>query len=287
MMNIRLLVVVSFLLANIMKSHGETCPQEIHQKLDLILQLLENQLEETGHCKEVVNANEEKEEKEKDLVCFTNENLEKIVAKTKLTQENYLTAADNGLDRRTPLGQQFKDFLHMYPNGKMTWKDFEYGWTPKIGNETVEKLGEHLLRIYDSDRDCSSDFMEYTLTDHIFNYGSAEELFARIFRAFDMDADGFVGYQEMDRIVKAMSIPIYDWIKDTVDDEYVKQALIQMDKNYDGVVSQIEFVKPITKKDYFQSFFIDIIFKMLVSGPNSGPRGSQLGLLTIGNGIGK
>jgi len=250
----------------------------MNQKLDRILHLLE---EKTGNCKEVVNTNEDKEAKEKGLVCFTNEKLENIVAKTELTQEDYRTAHENGLDAHTPFGKQFDDFLVIYPKGKFTWKDFAGDWAHSMGWETVmtRKLGEHLLRIYDSDRDCLSDFTEYMLTQNIFNYGSADEVFAQIFRAFDVDADGLASYKEVERILKAMSIPIHEKFRYAVDDEFVKNSFDQMDKNNDGNVSKEEFLKPITRKDHFRSCFIDIIFKMLFGGPGAGPRGSELGLL--------
>ena len=79
--------------------------------------------------------------------------------------------------------------------------------------------------------------------------GSLEDKIQFIFNIYDMDCDGYISNGELFKVLKMM---VENNLKDTELQQLVDRAIIQLDKDYDGMISYKEFyegVKDINIKE--------------------------------------
>jgi len=254
--------------------------KETKEQLDEIKKLLKKNLEEKDLCsKDVSNVIDEEE---KTLVCFTEENLPKNGSKKnklaiwkELKDEDITALRKIGFDVKA----NFDNFLRSYPNGKMTWKDFEGMMTkaqPQGQNDGV-KMGEHMFRMYDSNKDCYTDFTEFLYLMHIMGSGTADEVFTRIYRVFDMNMDLLVTMKEMTSLMKDMYGLHNSEENKVAADKLATKAFAEMDKNKNGKVTKDEFVTAIKGQEEVSKMLTLKIMEIFLDD-NDDTRRKQLGL---------
>merc|ERR1719509_109723 len=153
-------------------------------------------------------------------------------------------AGTSGMDP-TQVQQKFDDFVRAYPNGKISKKHFKTLISeallmsealPKT-KDKMEKLTNHIFRVYDSNNDGYIDFVEFMVVYHVMTQGSIEDIYGKIFRLFDVNGDGTITIQEMQRLVKDLCELIR-----TTPDEIAMGVFKEMDTNEDKKISKEEFI---------------------------------------------
>lgn len=144
--------------------------------------------------------------------------------------------------------QKFDDFVITNPNGKVSKKHFKMLMSeilPTI-EDKMEKLGNHIFRVYDLNNDGYIDFIELMVVYHVMTGDSFENVLGSIFRLFDENGDATISIKEMQRLIKdlyqllvANQNPqkgLKSW------DKIAMEVFKEMDKNEDKKISMEEFI---------------------------------------------
>jgi len=161
--------------------------------------------------------------------------------------------------------QKFDDFVITNPNGKVSKKHFKMLMSeilPTI-EDKMEKLGNHIFRVYDLNNDGYIDFIELMVVYHVMTGDSFENVLGSIFRLFDENGDGTISIKEMQRLIKDLYQLLVanqnpdGWSLSSqllqVDpqevmtqlkswDEIAMEVFKEMDKNGDKKISMEEFI---------------------------------------------
>jgi len=166
-------------------------------------------------------------------------------------------AETSGMDP-SKIQQKFDDFVQAYPNGKISKKHFKKFMAQALPHisDKMEKLGNHIFRVYDLNNDGYIDFIEFLVVYHVMTEGSKEDVLGRIFRLFDVNGDGTISFKEMQRLVKDLYKLIVGQFfaqqtDKTTPDEIVKEVFKEMDKNEDKKISKEEFITACLAKGWF------------------------------------
>jgi len=171
-------------------------------------------------------------------------------------------ATTSGMDP-TKVQQKFDNFVRAYPNGKVSKTHFKTLMSESLlmsealpkTKQNMEKLTNHIFRVYDSNNDGYIDFVEFMVVYHVMTQGSHEDVFGKIFRLFDVNGDGTISIQEMQRLVKDLYALVHGTTQDEISmtrkmrdgnkDEWFGTATMvfkEMDTNEDKKISKEEFI---------------------------------------------
>ena len=147
----------------------------------------------------------------------------------------FLTS-QTGLTRRC-VEKEYRRFLKSNPTGVMEPACLKAMVKESLPGVDTSKLSDHIWRIYDTNLDHVVDFKEFVLADWTSRHGSAEENLRQIFRLFDVNSDGKVEREELDKVAKELGKV------GELKEEVVKAAFDEMDADSDGGVTQEEFIQ--------------------------------------------
>ena len=97
---------------------------------------------------------------------------------------------------------RFEQFCQKYPNGKIPKDEYISMLRTLFKNTDAERLEQYIFNVYDVDGDGSIDFKEFYLILFVLGGGTPEEKLGHIFRVFDLNHNGFVTRDEVNKIVK-------------------------------------------------------------------------------------
>ena len=192
-----------------------------------------------------------------------------------LSEEDMDYIASNTAISRENIEQQFKVFITNHPDGKISKKSFKTMMKACYPGANVEKLTKHIWRMYDSNNDGSIDFRELMMVIYlvfislgfclyffllnlqvlyIMSDGTPEQNLKQIFKIFDLNNDGKINLEEMNKITKDLS-KLFD------DDKNMAENIFkEMDENKDGEISEEEFIKAcLSQKKCSKRFTLKII----------------------------
>jgi Ca2+-binding EF-hand superfamily protein len=101
----------------------------------------------------------------------------------------------------------------------------------------LDGLATCIWRIYDTDLDGKISFREFLIALNTMKTGSAEENLRLIYRLFDVNSDGCVEKEELERVAKELSK------LGEVSEGTTQRAFIEIDTDMDGCLSLQEFVE--------------------------------------------
>jgi len=170
------------------------------------------------------------EEKSHPPLC-NQDSIDFIVEKTQATKEDVEAYQEN--------------FLQQYPDGKIDKKGFSAMMKTGFPDEDIDKLENHIFRMYDINNDGKVDFKEFMIVLTVISKGTPEENLEQIFRIFDVNNDGTISKKELHRLVK----DLYSLMgkEDNPDQETERTladgAFKEMDVDGDLKISKDEFVR--------------------------------------------
>jgi len=144
--------------------------------------------------------------------------------------------AQTGLTRGC-VEKEYRQFLKSNPSGVMEPSCLKALVQESLPGVDTSGLSDHIWRIYDTNLDHVVDFKEFVLADWTSRHGSAEENLRQIFRLFDINSDGKVEREELDKVATELSKV------GELKEEVVKAAFEEMDADRDGGVTQEEFIQ--------------------------------------------
>jgi len=146
---------------------------------------------------------------------------------------------------REEVEQQYKNFLHQYPNGKITRSSFKELMRKCYPAANLIKLEKHIFRMYDTNNDNHIDFREFMMVLYILSKGTPEQNLEQIFRIFDINNDHEISRSEMKKIVKDLFALLSSKEQQTAetDAKMADDAFTEMDVDKDGKVTKEEFIQ--------------------------------------------
>eukprot|EP00092_Neocalanus_flemingeri_P035967 GFUD01039161.1.p1 GENE.GFUD01039161.1~~GFUD01039161.1.p1 ORF type:complete len:195 (-),score=62.79 GFUD01039161.1:30-614(-) len=148
----------------------------------------------------------------------------------------------SGMDEKQ-VRDNFDAFIAEYPNGQMKPKVFRDMMTKVMPKKDASKMEKHVFRVYDANDDGLVGFAEFMVIYYVMSEGTPEDVLTKIFRVFDVNSDGCISMKEMARLIKDM----YGLLKTedpkiAAKDMIAKSAFAEMDQNMDGKVTTDEFI---------------------------------------------
>lgn len=145
------------------------------------------------------------------------------------------------------LRKWYKEFLVDFPNGALRMDDIKkiYGRQFPLGDATA--FAEYIFRRFDVNGDGWIDFKEIITALSVCRKGSLDEKLTRAFCMYDLDNNGFISRDEMQKIVKAI-YKMVGVVDESMSEKRVDDIFKKIDKNIDGKISMTEFIEG-TKND--------------------------------------
>ena len=163
--------------------------------------------------------------------------LEYLVNRTKFTREQIL--------------DYHQLFLQRCPSGRLSKSDFIHFYHKLLPSTSSETYCEFLFRAFDRlSADGCIQFDEYLLAIYIHsNSSTPREKLDWLYNAYDRDGDGFISYEEMNRIVHALCI-LHGIDREKQSAGYLSyQIMAILDLNNDDRISKQEFVHMLKDKE--------------------------------------
>ena len=162
-----------------------------------------------------------------------------------LSDEDLDFIANHTAVSRDQVDEQYENFLGKHPNGKITKNDFRNMMQACFPDHDTAKLESHIFRMYDKNGDGHIDFREFMIVLYVMSNGTPEENLKQIFRIFDINNDGTLSPQELDRLVKDLFQMFTKKDNPNRDshEALANNAFKEMDTNSDGKITQEEFVR--------------------------------------------
>jgi len=172
----------------------------------------------------------EQEEKTHPVLC-NQDSINYIVEKTQASKEDVEAYKAN--------------FLQKYPDGKIDKSGFSDMMKTGFPDQDIDKLENHIFRMYDVNNDGKIDFKEFMIVLTVISKGTPDENLEQIFRIFDVNNDGTISKKELRRLVKDLHSLMGK--EDNPDQETDKtladMAFKEMDVDGDSKISKDEFVR--------------------------------------------
>jgi len=160
-----------------------------------------------------------------------------LTPKPKLSEEEIEFLVSQTEMSREKIEASYKQFLRSHPSAVMDLKSLRALLKESFPGLELEGLATCIWRIYDTDLDGKISFREFLIALNTMKTGTAEENLRLIYRLFDVNSDGFVEKEELERVAKELS-KLGEVTEDTT-----QRAFIEMDTNMDGGLSLQDFVE--------------------------------------------
>ena len=100
-----------------------------------------------------------------------------------------------------------------------------------------------MIDVFDKNKDGKISFTEFVSgLSSLHSDGPLEDKVKFVFNIYDMDGDGFISNGELFKVLKMM---VGTNLKDTELQQLVDRTIIQLDKDFDGMISSREFCEGI------------------------------------------
>ena len=137
--------------------------------------------------------------------------------------------------------QWWGSFQQECPGGKMTRDQLIDLCKKVMPNMDVEEFGDHLMRVFDTDKDGYINFRELLLGLSSSSQKNEKDKLKNIFKIFDIDGNKEITFGEIVTVLKASHGALYsEEDKEAIEDK-AGELMQKLDKNQDGVVTQEEF----------------------------------------------
>ena len=152
--------------------------------------------------------------------------------------------ANTGYDEAT-IKESHEIFIKECPNGNLTPDKLIDLYTPFIAKGKAEQYCNHVFRTFDTDKNGFIDFKEFLLAVYITSDGTAKQKLESAFRMYDVDGNGVIDQDEMANVMQAIYGMMGEGAKNPGywADERAKCIFIQMDENFDGHITEDEFLR--------------------------------------------
>jgi len=157
--------------------------------------------------------------------------------KPKLTEEEIEFLVSHTELSREKIEASYKQFLRSHPSAVMDLKSLRSLLKESFPGVELDGLAACIWRIYDTDLDGKISFREFFIALNTMKTGSAEENLRLIYRLFDVNSDGCVEKEELERVAKELSK------LGEVTEGTTQRAFIEIDTDMDGCLSLQEFVE--------------------------------------------
>ena len=139
----------------------------------------------------------------------------------------------------------YKAFKEHCPDGRLTPEKFISVYKMLFWKGNAELYCEHVFRTFDTDQNGYIDFKEFILAVYVTSAGTPEEKFRSAFRMYDVDGNGFIDQDEMANVMQAIYGMMGEGAKNPGywADERAKCIFVQMDENFDGHITEDEFLR--------------------------------------------
>jgi len=158
---------------------------------------------------------------------------------SKLSKEDVdVLHRETGMDK-TDIEGWYEGFLKDCPSGELDKPKFVAMYSKIFPSGNAETFAENIFRTFDTNKNGTVGFREFMLALHVTSKGSPEEKLSLAFRMYDVDGNGTIELGEMKRVVGA----VYDMLGTQENKRGRAEELFsKMDQNSDGTVSQDQFI---------------------------------------------
>jgi len=158
---------------------------------------------------------------------------------SKLSKEDMeVLHRETGMDK-TDIEEWYVGFLKDCPSGELSKAKFMAMYSKMFPSGNVETFSENIFRTFDTNKNGTVGFREFMLALHVTSKGSPEDKLRLAFRMYDVDGNGTIELAEMKRVVGA----VYDMLGTQENKRGSAEELFsKMDQNSDGTVSQDQFI---------------------------------------------
>ena len=139
----------------------------------------------------------------------------------------------------------YKAFKEHCPDGRLTPEKFISMYKMFFWKGNAKLYCEHVFRTFDTDQNGYIDFKEFILAVYVTSTGTPEEKFRSAFRMYDVDGNGVIDQDEMSSVMQAIYGMMGEGAKNPGywADERAKCIFVQMDENFDGHITEDEFLR--------------------------------------------
>jgi Ca2+-binding EF-hand superfamily protein len=160
-----------------------------------------------------------------------------------------------------------QEFLRVHPKGRMSKSEFIKFANIALQNSrkiNMKGMAEHIFWMYDLDQDGFVTFIEFMVVYHIMVNGNTEENLGKVFLIFDVNNDGVITQEEMNVLVRHISLLVEGDDEFDKSDDVAKEAFNKMDKDKNGEITKEEFVLTVLDQEKFSKFLTLKVIEIFV-----------------------
>ena len=179
-----------------------------------------------------------------------------------LTEDCVQSLIERSGMERSQIESYFSYFLSINADGKIGRKEFRKVLSIAEPSRDIEKMEDHVFRVFDTDHSGSIDFTEFCVVYHTLTEGAPEECLKNLFRVFDFNNDGEISQEEMKRLVGDMYLLLQAEETDMSEETIIKSTFAEMDRDADGLITEEEFVSACLRHSTITDLLTGQIVKM-------------------------
>ncbi|CAF1161754.1 unnamed protein product [Adineta steineri] len=149
-----------------------------------------------------------------------------------------------------------KKFFHDNPDGRLDCVAFRQFYR-LLRNETPERLNDmcdHIFRAFDVDGNGYVEFGEFLLGFAISSHGDLRSRLNYAFECYDLDSNGYLTEDEIEPVLRAMYTLLgIKHVQDYPPEKFAKDLMKKLDISQDGRVTKDEFIHFLMKDDIYRN----------------------------------
>jgi len=173
-------------------------------------------------------------------------------SQSKLSNEQLVDLQKNTYFDKKELQQWYRGFLKDCPSGQLDREEFGRIYKQFFPFGDPGEFADYVFDVFDENKNGTIDFTEFICALSVTSRGQLDEKLQWAFQLYDIDKDGFITYQEMLQIVRAIYKMTGEMVKLPEDEDTpekrVDKIFANMDRDKDAKLTYEEFVEG-SKKD--------------------------------------
>ncbi|CAF1471184.1 unnamed protein product [Adineta ricciae] len=149
-----------------------------------------------------------------------------------------------------------KKFFHDNPDGRLDRNEFRKFY-PLLRNETPERLSDicdHIFRAFDVDGNGYVEFGEFLLGFAISSRGDLRSRLNYAFECYDIDSNGYLTEDEIEPVIRAMYTLLgIKHVEDYPPEKFAKDLMQKLDVSHNGRVTKDEFIHFLMKDGLYRN----------------------------------